>query len=367
MSIQSELDRIKRSVADAYEAVGEVSNQLSNTYDAIEESGGDIPNDLTIANLPDAIRSIPSGLAGSTSGKNILSNWYFPDPVNQRGKTNYTEKGYTIDRFKLSTAGVLSLALESDCISLSLSEGTTGWPSLIYIFENPKNYAGKLMTFSALIKNPDGLPYIFTAKNTAGSGSGFTADVVNSEGTIQSEYTLITITGMVPENTAENLRMIFYIGNQSTVGGTMYIKAMKAELGSVQTLAHREGDAWVLNDPPPDKALELVKCQKYYRRFTSDVDYSEFVGVMGNTSTCYSSYRFERPMYKTPSFLTSDTLPVIYTVGGGNLAVSSITAGSLSKTGCTLTLTGTFPQATIAIGALVKWPKNSWFAFDAEL
>lgn len=41
------------------------------------------------------------------------------------------------------------------------------------------------------------------------------------------------------------------------------IKVAKLELGTHQTLAHKEGDTWVLNDPPPNKALELAKCQRY--------------------------------------------------------------------------------------------------------
>ncbi len=40
--------------------------------------------------------------------------------------------------------------------------------------------------------------------------------------------------------------------------------AAKLETGSVQTLAHKEGDTWVLNDPPPDYGQELAKCQRYY-------------------------------------------------------------------------------------------------------
>ena len=35
----------------------------------------------------------------------------------------------------------------------------------------------------------------------------------------------------------------------------------------VQTIAHQDASGnWVLNDPPPNKALELAKCQRYYIR-----------------------------------------------------------------------------------------------------
>lgn len=44
---------------------------------------------------------------------------------------------------------------------------------------------------------------------------------------------------------------------------SLSLVAAKLELGPIQTLAHKEGDTWVLNDPPPNYALELAKCQRY--------------------------------------------------------------------------------------------------------
>ena len=47
------------------------------------------------------------------------------------------------------------------------------------------------------------------------------------------------------------------------------IKAVKLELGAQQTLAHQDAEgSWVLNDPPPNKALELAKCQRYQVAFS---------------------------------------------------------------------------------------------------
>ena len=41
---------------------------------------------------------------------------------------------------------------------------------------------------------------------------------------------------------------------------------MKLELGSTQTLAHKENGVWVLNEIP-DYQTELLKCQRYYQLF----------------------------------------------------------------------------------------------------
>lgn len=44
-------------------------------------------------------------------------------------------------------------------------------------------------------------------------------------------------------------------------GASVTMKAAKLELGSEQTLAHKDSTGnWVLNDPPPNKELELLKC-----------------------------------------------------------------------------------------------------------
>ena len=63
---------------------------------------------------------------------------------------------------------------------------------------------------------------------------------------------------------------IVTIGLQKSISATpLTVIAAKLELGSQQTLAHRDASGnWVLNDPPPNKALELLKCQRYFCKFS---------------------------------------------------------------------------------------------------
>ena len=57
----------------------------------------------------------------------------------------------------------------------------------------------------------------------------------------------------------------FYVAIQNReTNAVIKLIAAKLELGPIQTLAHKEGDTWVLNDPPPNYALELAKCQRYH-------------------------------------------------------------------------------------------------------
>ncbi len=68
--------------------------------------------------------------------------------------------------------------------------------------------------------------------------------------------------------------------------GVMYTAA-KLELGSQQTLAHQDTNGnWVLNDPPPNRALELLKCQRYFVRIgINRYRMSAFIG--GNKRTVF--------------------------------------------------------------------------------
>ena len=60
-----------------------------------------------------------------------------------------------------------------------------------------------------------------------------------------------------------------YVSAGQTGGGL--VTAVKCEYGSQQTLARQDAAGnWVLNDPPPDKALELLKGQRYYQVFSRE-------------------------------------------------------------------------------------------------
>ena len=51
------------------------------------------------------------------------------------------------------------------------------------------------------------------------------------------------------------------------------IVAAKLELGPFQTLAHKEGSKWVPNDPQPNYATELAKCQRYFYKTQGALEY----------------------------------------------------------------------------------------------
>lgn len=43
------------------------------------------------------------------TGRNLLDNWYFADPVNQRGQTSYTGAVYGVDRWRILAGNTISV------------------------------------------------------------------------------------------------------------------------------------------------------------------------------------------------------------------------------------------------------------------
>lgn len=186
------------------------------------------------------------------SNPNLLDNWYFVGggsqqggsqfPINQRGETEYTGKNiYTIDRWK--TEGTVKI--ENENIKLS-----NGGIARQYI-ENPNLYRGKKITLSAKIKNASSYVSLFMRYNNYETAfSKAFGPVLDGD--------VLSITGTIPD---VELNALFVQISNGNADAEFSIVAAKLELGDHQTLAHKEGDEWVLNDAPPNYVLELLKCQ----------------------------------------------------------------------------------------------------------
>lgn len=174
---------------------------------------------------------------------NLLDNWYFADPINQRGQTEYVGTGYTIDRWKSVDNSTVVRVADGGIVLSSSYVQTEVWSQ--YFEESIKSLlAGRTITLSLLTK--DGV--LLTQTST-----------VNTNGTIDSMGIHVS-GGAFDVFCHENNRFVVRFVCTDANVETPVISAIKLELGSNQTLAHKEGDTWVLNTPPLDKALELLKC-----------------------------------------------------------------------------------------------------------
>ena len=217
-----------------------------------------LPQILTADKLlmPDGVTSIAEHYR-SFSNRNLLDNWYFAKPINQRGKTKWTiapkpstgvdanteyaYTGYTIDRWYISGSGSCTIA--DDGVILTHIPGNGSDHDRVDFVQKFENYAqmkGNLYTASFLI---DGALYSKTF--IMGTISSYADSILTSN---MSFYSI------------DSLPFLLRLYRNESVK----IKAAKLEPGPFQTLAHMEGNTWVLNDPPPNYALELLKCQRYF-------------------------------------------------------------------------------------------------------
>lgn len=234
---------------------------------------------------------------------NLLDNWYFGNPVNQRGQTGYTGKGYTVDRWTQNFDGTLTSTLTDDGIKIAAGNDGT-----YKNFEQILPYVPTNTTFtmSFLVDNFASIAQIYTGFSTA------QFDIRDN---------LITWTF----KTGDSISGVKTIGIQTKAGKTVTIKAAKLELGSTQTLAHKENGVWVLNEIP-DFGEQLRRCQRYFARLSGDSAWS-VVGIAEcyGTNSATLCFWLPVPMRTIPSIVASGL-----TVNG--VAVSSITADQYNPT-----------------------------------
>lgn len=279
--------------ADTAQAASEAAESaLEGVREAIEAipegAATPIVNDLTTGGTSMAL-SAEMGKQLKTElntrvNPNLLDNWYFGNPVNQRGQTDYNgPAGYTIDRWRTSNANT-GVAVADDSIFLVAAVGAT--PYLLQTPQAWQRLLGRTVTLSILSdgqlktatsKLPEAVPSTATLYCTIGEYG----HVIALAGKLH-----VRLTGPVSE------------GRNFT--------AVKLEFGAEQTLAHQEDGVWVLNEMP-DYGLELLKCQRYYQLFSSEA----------TRPTALADYR--PSMRVTPATGTIDIDGVTYYYADANL------------------------------------------------
>lgn len=294
----------------------------------LEIRGDTIPvsaEDSTL--ISEALTKIPTTSGGGVN-PNLLDNWYFGNPVNQRGQTEYSAAGYTVDRWKLSQWNTDEVAAKLKKTGLNISGSAEGKANSTYIEENIDSpFAGKTVTISAIIseinKNSNTLCLFLRANNTL-----LHSCPIKSTGLVSTTYTF-----------ANNFDGIvgFEIGQGGSEGGSgscdFTIIAAKLELGDTQTLAHKENGVWVLNEIP-DFGEQLARCQRYCVAFNQydtffPTDTSDFIVEL----PCPMRIS---PTIINPGNITNVTNPTVarYNVGSNQLRLRSTTTHNNAKAVC---------------------------------
>lgn len=247
--------------------------------------------------------------------KNQLDNWYFLNPVNQRGSTSYTASGYTIDRWRNYQWQVASpsVSITSDGIRLqsSTASGTANTFSFAQMI--PVRLAGKTVTVSLLYSGNTNAQTRFFLWN---NGSA-----VNNP-TIPTGSGLWYRTFTIPSSLTN---ASFQVGLQGSYGGAgpldITLIAMKVELGTQQTLAHLEGSTWVLNEIP-NYGEELVKCQQYlYPVFKGQNDTGIYPIIIRSKTVNGAAQGYARIQIFTPNMLNRSSMTVVNTYSSLRLVV----------------------------------------------
>ena len=134
-----------------------------------------------------------------------------------------------------------------------------------------------------------------------GAGNGTNVRCGCNDGTLHYGGFVSSGIAEVTVSINKNVKELFVFFQCDKTAKSPSIKAAKLELGPVQNLAHKEGGVWVLNDPAPNKALELAKCQRYQE---NDISYS----VLERRSPLGAGRR-RRGLHRRPGRISVPTVP----------------------------------------------------------
>lgn len=290
--------------------------------------------------------------AAGRRGDNLLDNWYFPDPINQRGQTEYTSAGYTIDRWSIE-AGAKLKVLEDGVV---FTPNPSNYNTCTQYVENYKELVGKQLTLSVLIEEN-------TCANCllwfyGGNTDNFVCVTMNGSDKLYS----VTMT---PKSNITSLRCGFQGRNSA---GSVKILAVKLELGDQQTLAHQDAAGnWVLNDPPPNKAQELLKCMRYQMVFNWTPE--NFAVGYGHTVSATAANAFlpaPTLMRTTPTISNTDGNNWNCIVNGKSVKITSISVWFASKICIGIRLSGDFSMGS-SYPLTINSSGTNKVIFDANL
>ena len=215
---------------------------------------GDLPKLLNAGNLkmPDSDETIAEHYK-QFCNRNLLDNWYFGNPVNQRGATEYIINRfnqYHIDRW--TAAGNFKITLENDGLKITNTSDSV-YANIMQRLEFAR-FGKKERTITLSLFTGDDLYSVTgTVSFQDQNGSCYFATPF---GAIRM-YTYNSLTEFTID---------------VAPGKETKIQAVKLELGSNQTLSRKENNVWVLNEIP-DYATELAKCQRYFYKTQGAFEY----------------------------------------------------------------------------------------------
>lgn len=179
----------------------------------------------------------------TVTNPNLLDNWFFYNPVNQRGLTSATTSGvFIVDRWSTlasSSSYSLNVTLANNRLNIVSPAGGNTWMN--QKIPNFERLSGRKATFSVYI---------------SGSSNGlYYATMIIGD----DDYTTICSNPVLKARVTSSGFMNFYVG----AGYTASILGVKLELGERQTMCHKESGIWYFNEIP-NQGDQLRRCQMFF-------------------------------------------------------------------------------------------------------
>lgn len=272
--------------------------------------------------------------------QNLLDNWYFGNPVNQRGQTEYTNIGYTIDRWNTNTAGTtVKVNATEKCVEISAPDKDAGIYQKIEFVTDSEN----TVTLSVLAK---GVGYL---TKWDGSYTNISAN----------DWTIFKHTYTIPAGTNMASSYMPYIGAHP--GKTLQVKAAKLEEGDRQTLAYQDSNGeWKLYEKP-DYKVEMLKCQRY--QFA--VRKNSGIGCVVTGTLAYLFFPIPVQMKTTPKFIVHEPKGHIFaSINNSHITTKKEDVYSLSDNVVTVRLIADF--SSVQAGTVITADELTGL-FDANL
>jgi hypothetical protein len=256
------------------------TNQLRRRVDEVESDLDNKQDKLTFDNTPTADSNNPvtskgikaaidkvSKVTGSICNPNILDNPWFT--VNQRGKSSYSGSNnmYTFDRW-LSNLGnsIGSISLNPGHVGAIMKSGSK-YSNLTQRVINASldPYIGKKVVLSAIVTSDIATTIRLTLSYRDSSNNLINAGQIRGDFNVPAGVTTVVQTvPTVLEPCAQSYSgfvFLFYPQlNDNATRANVTVKCIKIEAS--------DAGSTIENDAPPNNALELAKCQRYFYRLT---------------------------------------------------------------------------------------------------
>lgn len=322
---------------------------------------------------------------------NLLDNWYFGNPVNQRvgrivpAGTPYFVQGSSTQSGVLSSPATVIGYLNSGGLYPQVKVGSetyitpigtdvSGYVGVGYGIDRWKLDIGESVTIDNGLNIVKANSYVgqyfddfdkFIGRQLVGSvlmsdGDLYTGTFVYN-GVVNQGQTFFVNSrlGMYIQKLSNALTQVEF----NTLVDNVKVLAVGLELGTEQTIAHQENGVWVLNEIP-DYGEQLRRCQRYYQRLKASSGYMRFGISQPYTDTAAGVFiPLQGEMRKAPAMSSSGNFALF---AGSAFHGVNLSLDTTSPYNVTLKATGTGLPG-ISAQLLANADTNAYIEFSADL